>query len=197
MRTDAATDSVDKSRSAGPTATAREEPNAALTIAVVGDDLDVLTSRGLAIPVPGISGAQLNDTYSDKRGNKSHEALDIAAPTGTAVHAVEDGVIAKLFNSQRGGITVYQFDPSRRFAYYYAHLDSYAPGLREGQRVKRCQLLGYVGTTGNSAADAPHLHFAIFKLERQPRWWRGAPINPFAVYSQAQPASAACPASAG
>lgn len=80
------------------------------------------------------------------------------------MYAVEDGTLAKLFTSVPGGLTVYQFDPDGRLAYYYAHLDRYADGLREGMTLRRCDLLGYVGTSGNAPPDSPHLHFAVFRL---------------------------------
>lgn len=136
----------------------------------------------LLVPVQGVAAQDLRDTYTDQRsgGARVHEALDIMAPRGTPVLAADDGRIAKLFLSQPGGITIYQFDASSRFAYYYAHLDGYAPGLAEGQTVRRGQLLGYVGSTGNARPDAPHLHFGIFRLDAAQRWWTGVPINPFA-----------------
>jgi murein DD-endopeptidase MepM/ murein hydrolase activator NlpD len=101
------------------------------------------------------------------------------APRGTPVVAVDTGVIAKLFTSKPGGLTVYQFDGSQRYAYYYAHLDRYAEGIREGQLLKKGDLVGYVGITGNSDPNAPHLHFAIFELGPEKRWWEGKPINPY------------------
>ncbi len=84
----------------------------------------------------------------------------------------------------RGGITIYQFDASRTFSYYYAHLNRYAEGLREGQRVRRGELIGYLGSTGNASAAAPHLHFAIFRLSAERQWWKGDPINPYAVFKR-------------
>src|SRR6185436_7979553 len=125
------------------------------------------------------SPATVPDTYADRRGRGPHEALDIAAPRGAPVVAVDDGTVVKLFRSVPGGLTIYLFDGARRFAYYYAHLDRYAPGLAEGQRVARGDVLGFVGTTGNAATDAPHLHFAIFKLEPEPRWWHGTALDPY------------------
>ena len=135
----------------------------------------------LSIPVQGVALQDLRDTYTDQRGGgtRVHEALDILAPHGTPVLAAGDGRIAKLFLSKPGGITIYQFDPSNRFAYYYAHLERYADGLIEGQSVQRGQLLGYVGSTGNASPDAPHLHFGIFRLDAEQRWWTGVPLNPF------------------
>lgn len=171
--------------------------HAPLMVAVEPADVADLQSRALAIPVAGVLASTLHDTFGDGRTIGAHEALDIAAPMRAPVRAVEDGVVAKLFTSVRGGITVYQFDPGRRFAYYYAHLDSYAPGLHEGQRLKRCELVGHVGVTGNSPAGAPHLHFAIFKLEAEPRWWRGAPINPFTVLRKGTTPSSPCPVTGG
>jgi murein DD-endopeptidase MepM/ murein hydrolase activator NlpD len=145
--------------------------------------VSALEERNLLIPVQGVDDDELRDTFYDKRGGgRLHEALDIMAPRHTPVLAVEDGTIAKLFTSQGGGgITIYQFDPSGQYAYYYAHLDRYESGLREGQAVRRGQTIGYVGSTGNASADAPHLHFGIFRLGPDRRWWEGDPINPYPV----------------
>ena len=141
----------------------------------------VLNGRRLSIPIDGISRDQLHDTFDEHRsgGLRRHEALDIMAPRGTPVRAVDGGKVVKLFKSVAGGLTVYQFDPSDTLAYYYAHLDRYAEGLQEGQPVHRGDLLGYVGSTGNASEDAPHLHFAIFRLGPERQWWRGDPINPY------------------
>jgi murein DD-endopeptidase MepM/ murein hydrolase activator NlpD len=124
----------------------------------------------------------LHDTFSESRsGGRVHEALDILAPRNTPVLAVEDGRVAKLFTSKQGGLTIYQFDPSEAYAYYYAHLERYADGVKEGVTVRRGQVIGYVGTSGNAAPDTPHLHFAIFRLTPEKRWWEGDPLNPFAI----------------
>jgi peptidoglycan LD-endopeptidase LytH len=106
------------------------------------------------------------------------------APRGTEVLAVDAGSIAKLFTSQAGGLTVYQFDPTQTFSYYYAHLDRYAPGLAEHQAVRRGELLGYVGSTGNASEEAPHLHFAIARLDTDRSWWKGDPINPYPLLAK-------------
>lgn len=141
---------------------------------------DAPVADSLLIPVAGVSASQLNDTFNEARGTeRSHEALDILAPKGTQVLAVADGKIAKLFDSKPGGLTVYQFDASEKFAYYYAHLDRYAAGIREGTVLKRGDLVGYVGTTGNADPATPHLHFAIFELGPEKQWWKGTPINPY------------------
>lgn len=137
-------------------------------------------SQGLLVPVAGVQAAQLVDTYTQARsGGRSHDAIDIVAPRGTPVYAVEDGRIAKLFLSKPGGITLYQFDPSERLAYYYAHLDGYADGIAEGKLLKRGDLIGYVGSTGNADPSAPHLHFAIFALGPDKKWWQGTAVNPY------------------
>ncbi|MBA3295645.1 MAG: M23 family metallopeptidase [Acidobacteria bacterium] len=107
--------------------------------------------------------------------------MDILAPTGTPVKAVEAGRIARLFFSKAGGITIYQFDPTERFCYYYAHLDRYATGLREGDRVKQGQVVGYVGVSGNAPKNTPHLHFAVFRLNADKKWWEGVPIDPYEI----------------
>ncbi len=134
----------------------------------------------LMVPVQGIKTAGLTDTYDQPRGKqRQHEALDIMAAKGTPVLAVADGKVEKLFSSKPGGTTLYQFDPSGRYAYYYAHLDRYADGIKEGMELKRGQLLGYVGVTGNSDPNAPHLHFAMFELTPEKQWWKGTPVNPY------------------
>ena len=142
-----------------------------------------LTKRNLLLPVQGIRAGQLTDTFNDTRdsGGRRHEALDIMAPRNTPVLATEDGRIVKLFTSKQGGLTIYQFDPTETYAYYYAHLDHYSDGLKEGDAVRRGQVIGYVGTTGNASADGPHLNFAIFRLTPEKQWWKGDPINPFGL----------------
>ena len=141
-----------------------------------------LENKILAFPVKGYERA-LRDNFDEKRGRAPHEALDIMAPRGTPVVAVDGGTIAKLFRSVAGGITIYQFDETGRFAYYYAHLDRYETGLREGDTVKRGEVIGYVGSTGNARADAPHLHFTVFALGADRKWWKGVAINPHAALS--------------
>ncbi len=148
----------------------------------------LLALRPLIVPVAGVPPAALVDTYTQSRGTRVHEAIDIAAPIGTPVHAVDDGTLVKLFTSKPGGLTVYQFDPEGNLAYYYAHLDRYAAGLKEGMALRRGDLIGYVGVTGNSAQDAPHLHFAVFRLGPQRQWWKGDPINPYPALKNARPA---------
>ncbi len=134
----------------------------------------------LLVPVLGVKALQLSDTFNETRGGKRiHEALDILAPRGTPVIAADDGRIVKLFTSIPGGLTIYQFDPSEKLAYYYAHLDGYAAGVTEGKQVKRGEVIGYVGTSGNANPATPHLHFAIFELGPEKRWWKGTAINPY------------------
>jgi murein DD-endopeptidase MepM/ murein hydrolase activator NlpD len=133
----------------------------------------------LAIPVEGVKLEDLHDTYGDPRTGHAHEAIDIMAPLGTPVLAAGDGRIAKLFKSVPGGLTIYQFDASETYTYYYAHLDHYADGMVEGREVKRGEVIGYVGSTGNAIASAPHLHFAMFRLGPDKRWWQGEAINPY------------------
>lgn len=134
----------------------------------------------LLIPVAGIMAAQLTDTFSDARGNgRVHDAMDIMAPKGTPVLAVADGRLVKLFNSKQGGLTVYQFDAGETTAYYYAHLERYADGMAEGRALRRGETIGYVGSTGNASPDGPHLHFAVFTLGPEKKWWQGTAVNPY------------------
>ena len=135
----------------------------------------------LLIPVSGVSVAQLSDTFSDARGGeRAHEALDIMAPAGTPVIAAAAGEVEKLFLSAAGGKTIYLRSPDRRTIHYYAHLDAYAPGLREGQQIRRGERLGAVGSTGNADPTAPHLHFAILRTTPEAQWWEPATaLNPY------------------
>jgi len=141
-----------------------------------------LADRDLLIPVEGIGREQLTRTFDDTRGSsRKHEAIDILAPMGTPVRAVENGRIARLFHSKAGGITIYQFDPTERFCYYYAHLERYADGLAENNVVRRGQTIGYVGVSGNAPKNTPHLHFAVFRLTAEKRWWEGTPLDPYDI----------------
>ena len=150
---------------------------------ISADPLSDLRSRRLLLPLAVVSAKDLQDTFHDRRGaSREHEALDILAPRNTPIRAVEDGTIAKLFTSKAGGITIYQFDPTETYVYYYAHLERYAPGLAEGAVVTRGQHLGDVGTSGNAPPNTPHLHFAVFKLTADRRWWEGAPLDPFEIW---------------
>jgi murein DD-endopeptidase MepM/ murein hydrolase activator NlpD len=146
-------------------------------------DVDTLRRHELLLPVQGVRREQLRDSFSEGRAGHMHEALDIMAERGTPVLAVEDGRLVKLFVSAQGGNTIYQFDPSGSYAYYYAHLDRYAGGLGEGDQLRRGQVIGFVGSTGNASANAPHLHFAIFRLTPDKHWWQGTAIDPFLVFS--------------
>ena len=160
-----------------PTATA---PTPASAPTAPAPAVPTSSPGALLIPVQGITAAQLSDTFGQTRGDvRIHEALDIMAPAGTPVLAAADGTLVKLFTSVPGGLTIYQFDPTSTFAYYYAHLDRYAPGIAEGQPLRRGQVIGYVGSSGNANPAAPHLHFAIFQLGPEKHWWQGVPINPY------------------
>ena len=152
--------------------------------AVAAGEDDVLAARGLLFPVPGVARSALRDNFDEGRGSRKHEALDIMAPRGTAVVAVDSGRVAKLFTSAAGGIAVYQFDRDEKYAYYYAHLDRYAAGIAEGKWVERGETLGYVGSSGNAKPDAPHLHFTIFRLGPDKKWWKGTAVNPYRFLAQ-------------
>jgi peptidoglycan LD-endopeptidase LytH len=146
---------------------------------VVAEQVAVMPS-GLAIPVVGVKADQLVDTFDAARSQgRRHDAIDIMADEGTPVIAAADGTIEKLFNSVRGGLTIYERSVDGKWEYYYAHLSAYAPGLAEGQQVKRGQVIARVGHTGDASAAGPHLHFAINTMAPGERWWNGTPINPY------------------
>ena len=172
------------------------------TVAVVGGDVDTTTAagraarsaraaasvdsaevsslgRGMLVPVVGVPTTALRDVFTDSRGRRVHEAIDIMAPRGTPVVSAIDSKLMKLHTSKAGGLMVYAADPSDRFVLLYAHLDRYAPGLVEGAPIRRGQLLGYVGSTGNAQPNAPHLHFAVLHGRPSEAWWKGTPVNPY------------------
>jgi peptidoglycan LD-endopeptidase LytH len=134
----------------------------------------------ISLPMRGLKLADIHDTFAGARdGGRKHGATDIMAPRGTPVLAVNDGKIVKLFLSKPGGITIYQFDPSEKYCYYYAHLDRYAPGVAEGSIVHRGATIAFVGSTGNANPANPHLHFEIHRLEPDRHWYQGTSINPY------------------
>jgi peptidoglycan LD-endopeptidase LytH len=149
---------------------------------VVAEQVQVSPS-GVAIPVVGVKPEQLVDTFDAARSaGRRHDAIDIMAAEGTPVIAAADGTIEKLFYSNGGGgITIYERSPDQKWMYYYAHLQGYAPGLAEGQQVKRGQVIARVDHTGDAVASAPHLHFAINTMAAGERWWQGTAINPYPV----------------
>ena len=167
----------------GPASALEEAPSEAEIASVLERNRAAIavTPSGLAVPVAGILPQRLSDTFSASRaGGRVHNAIDIMAPRGTPVVAAADGIVERLHFSQGGGgITVYVRSPDRAWTYYYAHLDAYAPGLHEGQQVRRGDPIGLVGSTGNAAAAGPHLHFAINRMGPADRWWQGTPINPY------------------
>jgi murein DD-endopeptidase MepM/ murein hydrolase activator NlpD len=129
-----------------------------------------VSQAGLMIPVAGVAPDKLSDNFNDMRGGHRHGALDIMAPRGTEVLAAAAGTVEKLFQSVPGGNTIYVRSPDRTTIYYYAHLDHYADGLKEGQPVQRGQVIAAVGSTGDASPDAPHLHFEIMRTTPQAKW---------------------------
>lgn len=133
----------------------------------------------IAPPISGLKPSDIRDTFDETHFGHKHEASDIMAPRGTPVHAVVDGVIQKLFLSKPGGNTIYEFDTTGTYCYYYAHLDHYADNIHEGMKVRQGEVIGYVGSTGNADPNTPHLHFAIMQLGPEKHWWQAVSINPY------------------
>lgn len=140
---------------------------------------EYLRSRKMMVPVHGVRPSQLQDTYNARRsGNRTHNALDVMVRRGTPVVSADDGIVRRISTNPLGGRTVYVVDHAQRFVHYYAHLDSYARGLREGQRIRKGDLIGTVGTTGNAPRNAPHLHYQLLRYADARTWWAGDPVNP-------------------
>lgn len=148
-----------------------------VVLAVVGSSAPTIAVP----PLAGLTANALHDTFEEKRGKGPHEAIDLMAPRGTPVRAVVGGTIVRLFLSKPGGNTIYEFDNTGTFSYYYAHLDRYAINLQEGMHVEPGQVIGYVGSTGDANPTNPHLHFTIFKLGPEKHWWQGTPVNPYPI----------------
>ncbi len=145
--------------------------------------------RALYFPIAAGDSVRLDDSFEAPRdgGARRHQAIDILAPRGTPVLSAGDGRILRLSNSSKGGITVYATDLEEQFVYYYAHLERYHAGVYAGKPLMRGDTLGYVGTTGNSPKDVPHLHFQIMRMPADRKFWNGAPVNPYPLL---KPASA-------
>ena len=139
---------------------------------------------GLVIPVAGIGPGDLVDTFDDARSEgRVHDAIDIPAPRGTPVVAAAAGTVARVFESERGGLTVYVLLPDRRTVHYYAHLDAVAPGIDAGATVRQAGNVGTVGSTGNASPEAPHLHFAVWRAPSAEAFWDGEAANPYPLLS--------------
>jgi murein DD-endopeptidase MepM/ murein hydrolase activator NlpD len=143
-----------------------------------------LAAKSLIIPVEGVDASRVRDSYTAARGGRTHDAVDIMAPRGTAVIAADAGTILRLRNNEAGGITIYQLDPEERFVYYYAHLDRYQDGLAEGMTIRQGDVLGFVGTTGNAPKNLPHLHFQVMLYRGRGQYWGGEPINPHPFFTR-------------
>jgi peptidoglycan LD-endopeptidase LytH len=175
---------------AGPIIAAAPPPDNRLQVvadlpairAAPADPTDDASATPLRVPIDGASVESFKGGFAELRGDRLHEAVDIMAPRGTPIHAVSDGTIAKLFFSQLGGITIYQYEERGGLCFYYAHLERYADGLHDGQRVSLGEVVGYVGTSGNAPPGAPHLHFAIFELNADRKWSQGRPLDPYLVF---------------
>lgn len=148
-------------------------------------DISRLRDRHLAIPVAGVGPEKLEDSFTAPRdGERVHNAIDILAPRNTPIVAADDGIILRMSSNALGGITIFATDADRQYVYYYAHLDHYDDRIHDGQRIKKGETLGYVGTTGNAPKDVPHLHFQIMKWPSDGKYWVGEPINPYPVLHQ-------------
>lgn len=144
------------------------------------EELRPATAARLVIPVAGVRERDLKDSYGAGRsGGRKHKGADIFAAEGTPVLAAAGGVIVKRATSAQGGISLYQRDADGRTIYYYAHLQRYRAGIKEGDLVRAGDVIAYVGHTGNAPAGNPHLHFAVYTVSDPNRWWRGRDLNPY------------------
>lgn len=125
--------------------------------------------RKIVMPLQ-VSKKQIANTWHAPRGaNRLHEGQDIFAPRGTPTYSATRGYIYNIGQNGLGGQTVSVIGAGGR-VYYYAHFDSYAPGIAEGDYVTPQTVLGYVGTSGNAQGTPPHLHLGVYTPT--------GPINP-------------------
>jgi peptidoglycan LD-endopeptidase LytH len=136
------------------------------------------TPLALMVPVEGVAPDRVPDTFNAARGDRTHRAIDILAMRGTPVIAVTDGYVYRIRETGPGGRAVYATDSSRHWMFYYAHLDTFRPGLSEGAKLTQGEVIGYVGTTGNAPPDTPHLHFQLMRARFDSRWWDGDALDP-------------------
>lgn len=141
-----------------------------------------LRAKKLGLPISGFSVAAMKGSFDEIHGGSKHNATDMLSARNTPVLAVENGRIANLFTSKRGGLTIYEADPTGKYAYYYAHLEKYADNLNTGDPVKKGQIIGYVGTSGNAPPNTPHLHFSIGLGDALKKWWQTANVDPYEVF---------------
>jgi murein DD-endopeptidase MepM/ murein hydrolase activator NlpD len=146
------------------------------------EDANFVGRLKLIIPVAGVRADQLIDTFSAARAEgRTHDAIDIPAAAGTPVLAATEGEIVRLFQSDRGGTTIYQLSPDKKLVFYYAHLQAYADGIVAGKYVHQGEVIAYVGDTGNAGPGNFHLHFSIAILADPKRYWDGTNINPYPI----------------
>ena len=104
---------------------------------------------------------------------RPHHGVDYAAPTGTPVYTVGDGMVIKKGYQKSGGGNYIKIKHNGTYSTTYMHLNGYAKGIRVGQYVKQGDLIGYVGSTG--LATGPHLDFRFYR--------NGYAVNPLKVES--------------
>ncbi len=163
------------------------EPDTPAALPASAADIDALRAQSPVVPVAGAEARDLLDSFDDRRGSaRQHNAIDIMAPRNTPAIAATAGTIVKLHSSVAGGLSIYMKDRTSRFMLMYGHLEGYRPGLAEGASVRKGEIIGFVGTSGNANPTAPHLHFQIMRSDNDTEWWRGTPINPFLIYQPAR-----------
>ena len=128
-------------------------------------DLTLELGASLPFPVVGAEAGSIRGLFGASRdaGRRNHEGVDIFVQRLTPVLAVAEGN-AMPRRDELGGNTVWLNTPGT--SYYYAHLDRIA--VRDQQRVKVGDVLGYVGNTGNASGVPSHLHFGVYRWGREP-----------------------------
>lgn len=137
--------------------------------------LPSVESMGLtAIKVFPVQGrcSYMDSWGAPRSGGRSHLGVDITAPRGNAIYAVVDGVISQVTVGGALSGNALRVTQSDGTYFFYAHMDSFAPGIAVGTPVRTGQIIGYVGSTGNSGG--PHLHFEVHPFG-------GDAVNPYPV----------------
>ncbi len=146
-------------------------------------DLTELVSQAFEIPVEGVDAQKLKDSFLSSRGrHRKHLAIDIGAPRGTPIVATTDGEIVRIVREKKSGRAIYQKDLTGQYLLFYCHLSAYAENLAVGEKVKKGDVIGYVGSTGH-VIGGPHLHFSITRVpDDAGSFKRGLAINPYLLF---------------
>lgn len=126
-------------------------------------EVTIASTASLSFPVEGADPGDILSFYGDGRdgGIRRHEGVDIFAPRGTPLLAASDSLVARVGQRDRGGNIVTLYDEERDLLLYYAHLEEQL--VEQGTRVRRGDVIGTMGNSGNAITTPPHLHIGLYQ----------------------------------